>query len=111
MAPPCGYAVARVHADSDRLDRTAPPAQGPAALVVRVRDRLGTALGWKLKPLTDAGCDKPRLARTRRRNRRDPTDDGHPGPGRHCRRRHSHDRRPPTHAAVARISEENRRLP
>ena len=45
------YAIVRVHADSYRLDRSTPPAPGPAAFVIRVRDRLGNPLGWKLKPV------------------------------------------------------------
>ena len=51
MSQASDYAIARVHADSYRLDRTTPPGQGAAAFVIRGRDRLGNPLGWKLKPL------------------------------------------------------------
>ena len=51
MTQPSVYAVVRVQSDSYRLDRLAPPGQGAAAFVIRVRDRLGNPLGWKLKPL------------------------------------------------------------
>ena len=51
MSQASDYAIAPVHADSYRLDRTTPPGQGAAAFVIRGRDRLGNPLGWKLKPL------------------------------------------------------------
>ena len=41
----------RVHDDSYRLDRLTPPGAGAAAFVIRVRDRLGNPLGWRLRPL------------------------------------------------------------
>ena len=45
MSQPCSYAVARVHDDRYWLDRTTPPTTGPAALVIRTRDRLGNPIG------------------------------------------------------------------
>lgn len=45
------YAVVRVHDDSYRLDRLTLPGIGAAAFVLRVRDRLGNPLGWRLRPL------------------------------------------------------------
>ena len=55
------YAVVRVHADSYRLDRTTPPAEGPAAFVIRIRDRPGNPLGWRLKPLVVMQGSKSRI--------------------------------------------------
>lgn len=44
------YVIVRTHDDSYRLDRTTPPGAGATAFVIRVRDRLGNPLGWRLKP-------------------------------------------------------------
>jgi hypothetical protein len=52
MAQPAAYAVVRVHDDKYRLDRVTPPGEGQVAVVERVSDRRGNALGWRLKPLT-----------------------------------------------------------
>ena len=61
MAPASLYAVVRAHDDSYRLDRTGPPAAGAAAFVIRVRDRLGNPLGWRLKPLVVMQGAKSRI--------------------------------------------------
>ncbi len=55
------YAVVRVNDDSYRLDRMTQPGAGAAAFVVRVRDRLGNPLGWRLKPLTVMQGAKSRI--------------------------------------------------
>ncbi len=61
MTQPSDYAVVRVHDDSYRLDRLTPPGAGAAAFVIRVRDRLGNPLGWRLKPLAVMQGAKSRI--------------------------------------------------
>jgi len=61
MGHPLDYAVVRVHDDSYRLDRVTPPGAGAAAFVIRVRDRLGNPLGWRLKPLAVMQGAKSRI--------------------------------------------------
>jgi hypothetical protein len=59
MSPSNDYAVARVHDDRYRIERTTPP--GTAAFIDRVRDRTGGPLGWRLKPLVVMQGAKSRL--------------------------------------------------
>lgn len=61
MGQPLDYAVVRVNDDSYRLDRVTPPGAGAAAFVIRVRDRLGNPLGWRLKPLAVMQGAKSRI--------------------------------------------------
>jgi len=55
MGPTQIYAVVRVDNDRYRLDQVSGPGPGfrtgPVAFAMRVRDRLGHPLGWRLKPL------------------------------------------------------------
>jgi hypothetical protein len=55
------YAVARVHDDRYRFERTTPPGTGTAAFIDRVRDRTGGPLGWRLKPLAVMQGAKSRI--------------------------------------------------
>jgi len=61
MGHPSDYAVVRVNDDSYRLDRVTPPGAGAAAFVIRVHDRLGNPLGWRLKPLAVMQGAKSRI--------------------------------------------------
>jgi hypothetical protein len=61
MSPSNDYAVARVHDDRYRIERTTPPGTGTAAFIDRVRDRTGGPLGWRLKPLVVMQGAKSRL--------------------------------------------------
>ena len=64
MGHSTAYAVVRVHDDSYRLDRTAPPGAGAVAFVLRFRDRLGSPLGWRLRPLAVMQGAKNRICPT-----------------------------------------------
>lgn len=42
------YSITRLHADTIRVDRTAPPPARIVAFLMRFRDRRGQPLGWRL---------------------------------------------------------------
>jgi len=64
MGRSTAYAVVRVNDNSYRLDRMTPPGAGAVAFVLRFRDRLGNALGWRLRPLVVMQGAKSRICPT-----------------------------------------------
>ena len=61
MEKPGAYAHVRVNDDSYNLIRGDQPRPAPVASIVTVRDRLGTSLGWKLKPVLVMQGSKSRI--------------------------------------------------